>query len=45
LLYLLSDLNRQNEDEDEMKIGFETELAAFEDEIEDRMGENVEMGD
>jgi hypothetical protein len=27
-----------------MKTGFETELAAFEDDIEDRLGENVEMG-
>jgi len=27
-----------------MKTGFETELAAFEDEIEDRLGENVEIG-
>jgi hypothetical protein len=35
---------RQNEDEDEFKSGFESQLAAFDDEVEATRDEHVEIG-
>lgn len=36
---------RPNDDDDDVKTNFEHELAAFEDEVDENLGEHVEIGD
>jgi hypothetical protein len=37
-------LSQRNDDEDDYKTGFESELAAFDDDIEDGMNVQSEIG-
>jgi len=43
-LYFFCLPQRSNDDEDEFKSGFESELAAFDDEIEGNLNEHTEIG-